>query len=1582
MSAAGWSVLPVTVSLKGVQSALSKGLSGPLTSSGKKAAKILESSMKEGAENGAKAVEIAQKRAEKATQNVATAEKKVQDAKGQTEVAVKKVEAAELALETARSKGGSQVEQAERKLKDLRESGKATAEQLKAAEDKLDQARSSAGSTVASKEAAVMSARQRSEKAADQLKSAEDNLVTAHRKAEDAADNVKSATKRMGDGMEDAESGAKGLKGKLEELIGSSEGVGKGFDSIKGKIGLLTGAAGIGGIGAAFATGMDITQATNKMNRQLGLTGDAAKATADEVGGVMRSGVSGGVEEATGAIGALTAQFDNLGQGGEQTAGELSDNFLAFSKTFEVSIEEATQTAGQLIQNGLASDVEEAADLMTAAMQRVPAQMRDELPEIINEYGTNFRALGFDGEEAFGLLVAAADKGKWALDKTGDSLKEFTIRGSDMSESSKTAFESVGLNAEEMANKIAQGGEGARDALKQTADGLLQMEDPAERANAAIALFGTPLEDLSVDQIPDFLESLSEGAGGMADFQGSSQEMADQMKNSLEGRMNSLKGTVQSLAGDAFMKLWDAIEPIAKWAADNKDWLTPIAVSIGVFAGAVAVASGAMAVFNAVMAVNPFVLIGVAIAALVAGLIWFFAKTELGQKIWEGFVDVLKAAWDWIKNVFVAGWDWVSEAIPAAWQTVKDKTSEIWDGLTGFLSDTWDAIKGTVENVWNGVKDFFASLWDGIKEVFTLAVDGIKWYLESYWALITGTITLVWDGIKWYFTNLWETIKLVFTTAWDFISGFFTTAWAVFTGVVQTVWGAISSFFSSWWSAVTGVFTGAWNGISSFLSGSWNAIRDLAVNVWNGIRDSISNAWEGVKNAISNAVSNILGKLGEMVSGAKQKIEDMLNKVRSIKDSVMNALSGAGSWLVNAGQDLVNGMIDGILSMGSAIKDALLSLIPGPVKAAVSSALGLSDGGIMNRDGSIAYANGGVAYAGGGEKHVAQIARAGEWRVWAEDETGGEAYIPLAPSKRSRSKAILAKTAQIMGLSVVDHNGDTVSSATPGGTGPKSSAFFANGGIRTPKEMLAFARGQSVGGQRAPRSLEGAPYVWGGGLTGNWGDCSGAMSGLAAFMVGHSIQGRKFATGSEGPVLQQMGFKLGRGPSGSLRIGWFNGGPYGGHTAGTLPDGTNVEMGGNRGNGQIGGQAAAWNDPQFTDFAWIRGKDAQPERPTYVRPERNPTVSGTASGGDANVVEVDSSNTAVAAAATETTPTTWSGIAGDFAKNWTEGMVKDALGVFGISDTLPPIFQAANQYYAVDEKGEGADAVNAQIADTASDSTVATTDSKPASTVENVPEVKVGEVKKGEYKKGADFFWEEIAKAASERRLGFAAAKIAGATALVESGDPLRMWASSVDTASQRYPYDSIGSDHDSSGLFQQRDNGGWGTVDQRMNARASAGMFLNAMVKKFPGWRTMEPGAVAQGVQVSAFPSKYATKMGAAESALAKFKGKLPSFSTGTSRVVGGSARGVDDVLSLLAQDEAVLTAEAADMLGRDTIAAINSNPQSFVRPTAQVATTPAVNGGGQGDTYVFQAVNTDELSTMYRRAAAGRVRGAIGAR
>ena len=77
-------------------------------------------------------------------------------------------------------------------------------------------------------------------------------------------------------------------------------------------------------------------------------------------------------------------------------------------------------------------------------------------------------------------------------------------------------------------------------------------------------------------------------------------------------------------------------------------------------------------------------------------------------------------------------------------------------------------------------------------------------------------------------------------------------------------------------------------------------------------------------------------------------------------------------------------------------------------------------GAPMGQIGAAYGANGYVMdfFAAGGirENHVAQIAPAGTWRVWAEPETGGESYIPLAPSKRARSLDIWAETGARLGV--------------------------------------------------------------------------------------------------------------------------------------------------------------------------------------------------------------------------------------------------------------------------------------------------------------------------------------------------------------------------------------------------------------------------------------------------------------------------------------------------------------------------------------------------------------------------------------
>lgn len=70
--------------------------------------------------------------------------------------------------------------------------------------------------------------------------------------------------------------------------------------------------------------------------------------------------------------------------------------------------------------------------------------------------------------------------------------------------------------------------------------------------------------------------------------------------------------------------------------------------------------------------------------------------------------------------------------------------------------------------------------------------------------------------------------------------------------------------------------------------------------------------------------------------------------------------------------------------------------------------------GVLEADGGIIQ-----AFANGAENHVAQIGRPGQLRIWNEDETGGEAYIPLAVSKRTRSERILEAVANHFGMQLI-----------------------------------------------------------------------------------------------------------------------------------------------------------------------------------------------------------------------------------------------------------------------------------------------------------------------------------------------------------------------------------------------------------------------------------------------------------------------------------------------------------------------------------------------------------------------------------
>lgn len=70
-------------------------------------------------------------------------------------------------------------------------------------------------------------------------------------------------------------------------------------------------------------------------------------------------------------------------------------------------------------------------------------------------------------------------------------------------------------------------------------------------------------------------------------------------------------------------------------------------------------------------------------------------------------------------------------------------------------------------------------------------------------------------------------------------------------------------------------------------------------------------------------------------------------------------------------------------------------------------------------------------------------------------------------------------------------------------------------------------------------------------------------------------------------------------------------------------------------------------------------------------------------------------------------------------------------------------------------------------------------------------------------------------------------------------------------------PNDGPGFDHDSVGLFQQRNFAEWGTLSERMNPRQSARMFFQHLAN-VSGWRNMDPGQAIYAVQRGGSPAYY----------------------------------------------------------------------------------------------------------------------------
>ncbi|MBK3575979.1 phage tail tape measure protein [Streptomyces sp. MBT65] len=169
------------------------------------------------------------------------------------------------------------------------------------------------------------------------------------------------------------------------------------------------------------------------------------------------------------------------------------------------------------------------------------------------------------------------------------------------------------------------------------------------------------------------------------------------------------------------------------------------------------------------------------------------------------------------------------------------------------------------------------------------------------------------------------------------------------------------------------------------------------VKVTSATQETIASL-EAVKQKIAGVPGGKTVTVSAPTGEARQQLEALGIKVTDIPGSKNVTVTVPTSGPVSAAgsiQSAINGIMGRTIGVGVSLRATSWDRDGNGVPDAIQAPQ--ARGSVLEF-----YANGGVR-----ENHVAQIAPAGAMRVWAEQETQGEAYVPLASSKRPRSKAIV-----------------------------------------------------------------------------------------------------------------------------------------------------------------------------------------------------------------------------------------------------------------------------------------------------------------------------------------------------------------------------------------------------------------------------------------------------------------------------------------------------------------------------------------------------------------------------------------------
>jgi phage-related protein len=366
-----------------------------------------------------------------------------------------------------------------------------------------------------------------------------------------------------------------------------------------------------------------------------------------------------------------------------------------------------------------------------------------------------------------------------------------------------------------------------------------------------------------------------------------------------------------------------------------------------------------------------------------------FITSGTASKIFGGLINILKGAIGFLLNPIGN----IVKLLPLLGNAFSALTSPI-----GIVVGIIAVLVGAIVYLWKTNEDFrnfITKMWQDLTKTICGAIQGVISWFQELWASIQSTlqpimpilevigeifnkifgiqIMLIISQIITAFQGLWTTIQIasqligmaisiavniiisLFTALIQLLTGDFSGAWETLKNMISVnldlilqtilnIFGIITGFLSSTLNRILGIFGTSWQQIFATVSSK-------VLQIWSKITSVFSALVSVIAVYVGQWLAKIVSGFTQMVSFASNGMARFLAKivggfirvVSAVDQGVSNAVSKVRSFVsdfVQAGVDLIDGMIQGVIDKAKDLAQAAWDAAKGALNAA-KSALGI-----------------------------------------------------------------------------------------------------------------------------------------------------------------------------------------------------------------------------------------------------------------------------------------------------------------------------------------------------------------------------------------------------------------------------------------------------------------------------------------------------------------------------------------------------------------------------------------------------------------------------------------------------------------